>query len=67
MATAHDDVEKYNAAYWDDFFRAIGDNGRRTFFKNYATDRLIVWEPIVLNMFGSQEAPPPGGATAWVA
>ena len=67
MATAHDDVEKFNASFWEEFMGMIGANGDRTFYKNYATDRLIVWEPIVLNMFGSQESPPPGGAAAWVA
>lgn len=63
MAT-RDDVNMLNGLFWEDFYAA---HCAQPFYKNYVTDRLIVWEPCMPPLFVPVESLPAGGATAWVA
>lgn len=58
------EAQKFTPAFWEDFFSIIGE---RSVIKDWLTDRLIISEPEMLNVFGAADITPPGGAAAWVA
>ena len=63
MAT-RDDVTLLDDPFWPEFLSA---HGSRPFYKNWVTDRLIVWEPTMMDVqaLGGGSAPTPQAA-AWV-